>query len=386
MPLVQNNTKRKMQAGEVALGFGVHHLRTAAAPALAAATGHDWLFLDNEHGSFSVSEIAQLCIASLPTGVTPLVRVCANAIDEATRALDNGALGIVMPHVDTAKEARRIAEAFRYPPQGRRSWGGPPAVYGFRPPAMAEAQKAINDEILTVVMIESPEAVKNAGDIAAVDGIDVLLIGTSDLSSELGIAGQMGHPKVVDAYRTVGAACRKHGKVLGMGGVYDEENASRYVGMGARFVLTGSDHSYVVMGANARSGFFLGLPRMAEESGKKQAGEGLRRTSWRSCTTSRSGSCVRVRSRWASGCIICAAARRRCWRVPHSTTTCSWIWSTAHSRCRRRRRSASPHCVPASHRSCASAPARSMKRRGCWTMARWASWCRMWTPSSRRSA
>ena len=103
MPLVQNNTKRKMQAGDVALGFGVHHLRTAAAPALAAATGHDWLFLDNEHGSFSVSEIAQLCIASLPIGVTPLVRVCANAIDEATRALDNGALGIVMPHVDTAK-------------------------------------------------------------------------------------------------------------------------------------------------------------------------------------------------------------------------------------------------------------------------------------------
>ena len=137
---------------------------------------------------------------------------------------------------------------------------------------MAEAQKAINDEILTVVMIESPEAVKNAADIAAVDGIDVLLIGTSDLSSELGIAGQMGHPKLIDAYAAVGAACRKHGKVLGMGGVYDEENASRYVGMGARFVLTGSDHSYIVMGANARSGFFLGLPRMAEKRGRRASG------------------------------------------------------------------------------------------------------------------
>jgi 2-keto-3-deoxy-L-rhamnonate aldolase RhmA len=91
MPLVPNKTRRKMLAGEVALGFGVHHLRSAAAPVLAAATGHDWLFLDNEHGAFSVHEIAQLCIASLPTGVTPLVRVCANAIDEATRALDNGA-------------------------------------------------------------------------------------------------------------------------------------------------------------------------------------------------------------------------------------------------------------------------------------------------------
>jgi len=269
MPLVPNKTKRKMQAGELALGFGVHHLRSAAAPALAAASGHDWMFLDNEHGAFSVDQLAQLCIAALPTGVTPLVRVCAGAIDEATRALDNGALGIVMPHVDTAKEARRIAEAFRYPPQGRRSWGGPPAIYGYQPPAMAEAQQAINAEILTVVMIESPEAVKNAADIAAVDGVDVLLIGTSDLSSELGIAGQMGHPKVIEAYETVGAACRKHGKILGMGGVYDEQNATRYVGMGALFVLTGSDHSYMMMGANARSGFFNALPRASDKGTKK---------------------------------------------------------------------------------------------------------------------
>ncbi len=79
--------------------------------------------------------------------------------------------------------------------------------------------------------------------------------------------------------QAVGAACRKHGKVLGMGGVYDEENASRYVGMGARFVLTGSDHSYVVMGANARSGFFLGLPRAAKrrQGEKWQAGGGGRK-------------------------------------------------------------------------------------------------------------
>jgi 2-keto-3-deoxy-L-rhamnonate aldolase RhmA len=270
MPLVPNNTKRKMQAGGVALGFGVHHLRSAAAPVLAVATSHDWLFLDNEHGAFSVSEIAQLCIASLPTGVTPLVRVCANAIDEATRALDNGALGIIMPHVDTAKEARRIAEAFRYPPRGKRSWGGPPAIYGYQPPAMDEAQKAINDEILTIVMLESPEAVKNAGDIAAVNGIDVLFIGTSDLSSELGVAGQLGHPKIIDAYDQVGSACRKHGKVLGMGGVYDEENAARYVGMGARFVLTGSDHQYIVLGANTRSGFFNALPSPPGELRKKE--------------------------------------------------------------------------------------------------------------------
>lgn len=260
MPLTPNTTKRRLVAGQMALGFGVHHLRTVAAPVLAAATGHDWIFIDTEHGAFSVQETTQLCIAALPTGVTPIVRVCAGALDEATRALDNGALGIVVPHVDTAADAKRIADAFHYPPMGSRSWGGPPAVYGYQPPSTAEAQAAINAEILTIVMLESPEAVGNADAIAAIEGVDVLLIGTSDLTAALGISGQMGHPKVIDAYQAVGEACRRHGKVLGMGGVYDQENASRYVAMGARFVLTGSDHSYIVSGAVERSAFFNGLP------------------------------------------------------------------------------------------------------------------------------
>lgn len=260
MTLVANTTKARLKAGQLALGFGVHHLRTVAAPVVAKATGHDWMFIDTEHGAFSVQETTQLCIAALPTGVTPIVRVCAGAIDEATRALDNGALGIVVPHVDTAKQAKRIADAFRYPPQGHRSWGGPPAVYGYKPPSTLEAQAAINNEILTIVMLESPEAISNADEIAEVDGVDVLFIGTSDLTAELGISGQMGHPKVIEAYRAVGEACRKHGKILGMGGVYDEENASRYVGMGARFLLTGSDHSYMVTGADQRVNFFNTLP------------------------------------------------------------------------------------------------------------------------------
>lgn len=260
MSLTQNTTKRRLAAGKFALGFGVHHLRTVAAPVLAGATGHDWMFIDTEHGAFSIQETTQLCIAALPTGVTPIVRVCAGALDEATRALDNGALGIVVPHVDTVADAKRIADASHYPPMGHRSWGGPPAVYGYQPPSTVEAQAAINAEILTIVMLESPAAIGNADAIAAVPGVDVLFIGTSDLTAELGISGQMGHPKVIAAYQAVGDACRRHGKTLGMGGVYDEENAARYVAMGARFLLTGSDHSYIVSGATQRSGFFNRLP------------------------------------------------------------------------------------------------------------------------------
>jgi 2-keto-3-deoxy-L-rhamnonate aldolase RhmA len=163
-----------------------------------------------------------------------------------------------VPHVDTAQQAKRIADAFHYPPAGTRSWGGPPALYGYQAPDMALAQKEMNDEIMTVVMIESPEAVRNADAIATVPGIDVLLFGTSDLTTELGIAGQMGHQKVIDAYQTVGAACQKHGKIMGMGGISDNEDARRYIGMGCRFVLTGSDHNYVIEGAAAKAKFMRG--------------------------------------------------------------------------------------------------------------------------------
>jgi len=273
MAIVQNTAKRKLAGGRIALGFGVHHLRTVAVPMIAAAADHDFLFIDMEHGAASVQESTQLCIAALPTGIPAIVRVCSGALDEATRLLDNGALGIVVPHVDTAKQAQRIADAFHYPPAGTRSWGGPPPIYGYLPPHVAEAQKAVNDEILTVVMIESPESVENAGDIAAVDGIDVLLIGSFDLTSALGIAGQMGHRKLIEAYEAVGKACAKHGKVLGMGGINGDEDSERYIGMGSRLIITGSDHGYVVAGAMARATFLRGLTVGSASAGKKIAGK-----------------------------------------------------------------------------------------------------------------
>src|SRR5437868_2112343 len=186
MPLIENTTKQKLKRGELALGFGVHHLRGAATAMLAAAAEHDWLFIDMEHGSISVHDAAQLCVAALPTGITPIVRICAGSLDEGTRCLDNGALGVIVPHVDTVERAKEIAHAFRYPPLGHRSWGGPPAAFRYQAPGNAEAQVALNDAVLVVAMIESPQAVANAEAIAAVPGIDGLLIGTSDLTAELG--------------------------------------------------------------------------------------------------------------------------------------------------------------------------------------------------------
>jgi 2-keto-3-deoxy-L-rhamnonate aldolase RhmA len=259
MPLAPNFAKQKIAAGKLALGFGVGHLRGPATGMIAAAAGYDWLFIDMEHGAMSVDDATRICIAALSQGVTPIVRVCKDAIFEGTRCLDNGAMGIVVPHVDTAAEAKAVADAYRYPPIGTRSWGGAPAQYGYKAPGNAQAQKELNEAVLVSVMIETPQAVENADAIAAVPGVDVLLIGTSDLTATMGISGQIAHPDVRKAYQAVGAACAKHGKTLGMGGVYDEVAAKDYIGLGARFLLSGNDHAFIMAGATARHKFLRAL-------------------------------------------------------------------------------------------------------------------------------
>ena len=168
----------------------------------------------------------------------------------------------MIPRISNAAEAAAVASGLRYPPDGSRGIAKMVRASGFGQ-HFPDYFKNGKDDILGVVQIETAEVLNHLHAVAALDGIDVLFIGTSDLSSELGIAGQMGHAKIIDAYRAVGEACAKHGKILGMGGVYDEENAARYVGMGSRFVLTGNDHSYLLMGADIRSGFFNKLPGVA---------------------------------------------------------------------------------------------------------------------------
>ncbi|MEM7423806.1 MAG: aldolase/citrate lyase family protein, partial [Pseudomonadota bacterium] len=104
-----------------------------------------------------------------------------------------------------------------------------------------------------VLMVESPEGVAAADAIAALDGVDALLIGTADLCAEMGIPGQVSHPDVVAAYETVIAACHRHGKVPGMGGVYAPEVMQRYVNMGMRLILAGSEFSFMMQGAKAQA-------------------------------------------------------------------------------------------------------------------------------------
>jgi len=232
---VRNVAREKLEQGQLSLGVGVRITRSVEIAKAMAVAGFDWLFLDMEHGVMSLEACAQISTAALDAGIAPIARVPNGEYAIATRALDNGALGIVMPHVDTAAEAREVVNRLKYPPVGH----------------------AAN---LTIVMLETPTAIANAEEIAAVPGVDVLLIGTNDLCAEIGIHGDFGNQRVAEAYRTMIAAARKHGKFPGMAGVYNETLMPRYIEMGARFVLSGQDAAFMAAGAAQRSEFLRKLP------------------------------------------------------------------------------------------------------------------------------
>jgi len=256
---LRNPARDRLEKGELSLGIGLRQTRTVdIAPAMKAC-GYDWLFIDLEHNSMDLDMAVQISVAALAAGIAPIVRVPARQYWMATRVLDGGAIGIVMPHVDTPEEARDIAAALRYPPQGHRSVAGGLPHFNYVPMSIAETCAAMNEALLVTVLIETPRAVENAAAIAAVPGIDCLLIGTNDLAMEHGVPGGFSDERIVGAYRTVTDACRANGKWAGLGGINDEALIRRYVEMGVRMVLGGSDLGFLMSAASERAKALRGL-------------------------------------------------------------------------------------------------------------------------------
>jgi 4-hydroxy-2-oxoheptanedioate aldolase len=257
---IRNTARERLTKGELCLGMGLRQARTVDIAAAMASSGYDWLFIDLEHGTMPLDTAVQISVAALGAGITPLVRVPSRQYSLATRALDGGALGIVMPHVDTAEEARAVVDHLKYPPLGHRSVAGGMAYFGFQAVPTGEATARLNAETLVVVMLETPHAIANAEAIAAVEGVDVLLIGTNDLAMEMGFPGQVDHPEIARAYEQVIAASRKYGKWPGMGGVYVEPLMAKYVALGMRMILAGNDLAMLIAGASQRAKFLRNRP------------------------------------------------------------------------------------------------------------------------------
>ena len=250
---ITNNAKNRLDSGELALGIGLRQARTVDIGKIMKTCGYDWLFIDMEHNSMSIDTAAQISVAAQDAGIAPIVRVPGFQHFHASRALDGGAQGVVVPHVDTAEIAAEMVNNCKYPPVGHRSVTGRLPQVNFEAHPQDEVTRSVNNATLVVVMVETPAAVENVEAIAAVPGVDSVLVGTNDLCTEMGIPGAVGDARIQEIMERVIAACRAHGKHPGLGGVYEPPLMERYIRMGMRLILCGNDLTMMMAAAQERS-------------------------------------------------------------------------------------------------------------------------------------
>lgn len=216
---------------------------------ICAGSGLDWLLIDAEHGPNGLESIlAQLqAIAAYP--ITPMVRIPSDDAVIVKQVLDLGAQNLLVPMVSSADQARAVVAAAHYPPRGRRGVGSALSrsarwnrVAGYLPDA--------GEHVSVTVQVETADAVDAADQIAAVDGVDAVFVGPSDLAASMGLLGQQTHPDVVAAVHRAFEAVRAAGKPVGVN-AFDPQAAQEYLDAGASFVLVGADVALLARGSEA---------------------------------------------------------------------------------------------------------------------------------------
>src|SRR5246127_528714 len=205
----ENRVKRILSGGGLALGTHVGGLADPQIVELIGLAGFDAAFIDMEHTTFDLHDVQLAVMAAERVGITPIVRTPGFDPAFILRLLDMGVQGIQVPHVSSVETARAAVKAVRYPPQGDRGMaaGSRAAEYGKIP--LVEHMAQSNREILLACMIEDMAAVERIDEIAAVNGVDLLAVGPSDLSRSLGVSGQPDHPRLVAAIERVREAVKK---------------------------------------------------------------------------------------------------------------------------------------------------------------------------------
>jgi len=239
-----NQIKPMMRAGQAAVGAMVGLVSPLAAQILSQA-GFDHVLVDCQHGAWDDTSASvalhQICLG----GAVPLARVSQNDFGAIGRLLDRGALGIVVPLINSAPDAQRAARAVRYPPAAERSLG----ILAGRLHG-ADYMRQANNEVMLAVQIETIQAVERAEEIMAVYGVDACWIGPGDLAASMGvdITTPLGKQRHDQAILSVLRACRKTGKIPGICALAD---ARRWLDQGFLFVTAASDYGYLLASAPA---------------------------------------------------------------------------------------------------------------------------------------
>ena len=231
-----NRMKRKLLAGEPAFGVSVMFPSPHVVD-IVGRLGFDWVLIDCEHGSISLESVELMVMAAETAGVTPIARPPVNSFEAIGQLMDRGVMGVQVPHVNTAEDARRAVESVKYHPLGGRGLaaGVRAASYGYGM-SMSEYAEQSNAETLVCVQIEEGESVRNVDEIVQVEGVDVFFVGPSDLSQSLGYPGRPDAPVVREAMDGVFATVAAMGKVSGSAG--NASSHRRYMDQGVTYLYT----------------------------------------------------------------------------------------------------------------------------------------------------
>jgi 2-keto-3-deoxy-L-rhamnonate aldolase RhmA len=240
-----NPVKTKLARGESVFGvvISVNNVEVAAH---AASLGFDFLWLEMEHTPLNLETVRNVVLATRGLPAVPFARPPVNELWTAKRLLDSGVLGVIFPFTSTPELARRAVAACRYPPQGLRGSGA--WLAQFRWPATKGYYDFADENVLVVTVVEDTPALAQIDEIVATPGIDVIFIGTSDLSFSLGLRGRQDEPRLEEAVAKIVAAARRHGKVLGRPARTVAE-VRRYQKLGFRFFMTGTELEFMADGS-----------------------------------------------------------------------------------------------------------------------------------------
>ncbi len=210
-----NPVREKLRRGECCFGIMAFEFFTPGLPQVLAAVGAEYVIFDMEHSGCGLDTIKEQVAFARSAGIVPVVRVSGHEYHLVAPVLDAGAMGIMVPGVETAEQAEGIASWCRYRPDGRRGLAFGIAHDDYACGDIVETMRRANDRTLVIALIEAEAGIANVEAIMAVPGIDVGWLGHYDLTDSLGIPGQFDHPRFLAAVDRLLAACRSQGKAAG---------------------------------------------------------------------------------------------------------------------------------------------------------------------------
>ena len=236
------NLKKTLKEGKLVIGTLLSEVRNPNVAYMLAQCGYDFFIIDTEHGAYSPETVSDMIAAARGSGIPVIVRIPEIRRETILKPLDSGAIGLLVPQIHTADQAREIIVYAKYPPEGDRGVGLRRAHSFYRKVEAGEYLRQANENTFIAVQAENLDAIENLEEIASVPGIDAIFVGPLDLSVGLGIPGQVSHPREVEAIDHILEVCKQLDIVAGIM-MFDITALKSWIKKGMRFVVYGSDIS-----------------------------------------------------------------------------------------------------------------------------------------------